>query len=233
MKSRVKDAVHRAGFDLRVHPGKRRAQLLNHHGVDLVLDVGAAHGQTGQELRRYGYRGRIISFEPLAEPFARLHAAAERDHLWDCHRLALSDTDGESAMHVSANSDSSSLLRVSKQSTDVEPASAQVGTQSVRLARLDTIAADLGIGNAQRVYAKFDVQGAEAAALAGAVDTLPAIWGLQLEVSVVELYRGAPTAEELIDLARDAGYRLRGAEGGFLNPATGEQLQNDLVFLRD
>lgn len=40
--------------------------------VDAVFDIGANSGQYSIGLRRAGFRGRIISFEPLSGPFSLL-----------------------------------------------------------------------------------------------------------------------------------------------------------------
>ena len=82
----------------------RRPHLLADEGIDVVLDVGAHDGSWARSLRRSGYDGRIVSFEPLAEP------AGERDPRWEWQMLALGDRDGTAVFHVSANRKSSSLM---------------------------------------------------------------------------------------------------------------------------
>ena len=93
-----------------LHPLARRRRLLERAGVDAVLDVGANIGQFAMELRAdLGWRGRIVSFEPLAAAHAMLAARAAEDGRWDAHPYALGDRDGSARIGVAGNSYSSSL----------------------------------------------------------------------------------------------------------------------------
>src|SRR4051812_12414371 len=76
---------------------------LQARAVDVVLDVGANSGQYAIGLRQSGFQGRIVSFEPLAAPFAALTGNAEKDPLWDCHKYALGDTEGTVSVNVAGN----------------------------------------------------------------------------------------------------------------------------------
>src|SRR5512132_480081 len=69
--------------DLLVHDHLRG--LFERYAIDCVLDVGANVGQYGTELRHAGYRGRLLSFEPVPAPAARRRQAAAGDPEWTVH----------------------------------------------------------------------------------------------------------------------------------------------------
>lgn len=70
-------------------------RILDHHGIDVVLDVGANVGQYAARLRQGGWSGRIVSFEPLPDAHATLEAAAAPDALWEvAPRMALGASTG-------------------------------------------------------------------------------------------------------------------------------------------
>src|SRR5205823_5261370 len=74
--------------------------LLHRLRVNCVIDVGAHCGEYGRQLRGAGYRGQIVSFEPVAASFASLERRSLRDPGRSVHRLALGSAPGRATMHV-------------------------------------------------------------------------------------------------------------------------------------
>src|SRR5664280_832550 len=123
----IKRLARRVGLDVRRYKQSddaRLATLLKHHGIDLVLDIGANVGQYGRLLRSVRYEGAIVSFEPLLAAYQHLQAAAANDPLWIVGpRVAIGDREGDVQMNVSANSVSSSLLAMTDVHYEAEPKS--------------------------------------------------------------------------------------------------------------
>ena len=211
--------LNRLGYELRPRSEEaltaeeaRRGRLLRSRKITVVLDVGASEGLYARQLRQIGFDSRIVSFEPLAEPFAALEEAAAQDELWDCRRLALGSSNGTEEINVAGNSTSSSLLGMAERHLQSAPESTYVGTEQVRVARLDSIWPEL-IAEGDRVY-------------------LNAIDCLQAELSFVPLYREAPSYLEVIDYLGSRGFRLAGLEEGHDDRRTGEMLQANGIFVR-
>lgn len=223
-------ALARRGFEVRRHHAARRQRMLARHGVDLVLDVGAARGGFGSQLRAFGYTGRIVSFEPLADAYADLSRTVAADPAWQAHHLALGAEAGAATINVASNSDSSSLLPMLDAHRAAAPQVGYVDTQEVRLARLDDLAGE-ALATSAAAYLKIDTQGFEREVLAGAPETLEQVVGLQLELSFVPLYGGGMTVDEAVAWAYAQGFHLVGIEQGYAAP-TGEILQVDGVFWR-
>ena len=196
-----------------------------------MLDVGAFAGQYVRELRTHGYRGRVVSFEPLAEARGQLCASAAEDPDWSVLDVALGDVDGISSLNVAGNSYSSSLLEMRSEHRQAAPGSAYVGRQEVRVVALDSVFASYRRPG-DRVYLKVDAQGYEDRVLAGAASSLAAIQGVQLEMSLVTLYEGQMLYREMIQLMDAHGFSLMSLEPGFFDPASGRLLQMDGVFFR-
>jgi FkbM family methyltransferase len=223
----------RRGFDLqayRIPPGDA-GQLLALQGVDLVLDVGAAIGMYGRRIRDADYRGRICSFEPLSGPFRQLERTAASDPLWSCHRLAIGGKVGTAMINVAGNSDSSSLLPMNERHERSAPDSVYIGTEQVTMTTLDAVWDEM-VGSAERPYLKLDVQGFELEALRGADRSLPKLHGIQAELSLVQLYEGAPLWTDVITYLQDRGFHVAQLAPAFSDPKTGEVLQVDGIFTR-
>jgi FkbM family methyltransferase len=235
---KLRDIAQRAGFDVipmhrRSHPLARRMSLLAHHRIDVVLDVGANGGQYGRELRRLGYRGRIVSFEPLAEPYARLEAERRGDSLWESERVAVGPTPGEATLRVAANEGaSSSFLPMLQRHREVAPQAGYVGEERVRVERLDALLAR-HVRPGERTFVKIDTQGFERAVVESAGDAVARVTGFQLELSLVRLYEGGALFHELEQMLRERGFLLMSVEPGISDPKSGQLLQMDGVFFRD
>jgi FkbM family methyltransferase len=198
----------------------------------MVFDVGANIGQYGLSLRKCGFTGRIVSFEAMASTHAKLSKVAANDYDWlvaPC--CALGRTSGESTINVAANSVSSSLLPMRQQHLQASPNSAYVKREVVRVERLDDVASHL-LEQDGRLMLKIDTQGYEEEVLAGAGQTLKAASALQLELSVVPLYEGAPELRRILEICENLGFQLHGLIPGFFNEATGRLLQMDGLFLK-
>src|SRR5664280_807202 len=133
----------RMHIDVTRFPGqheRRRAKMLCSNHVDLVLDVGAAVGSYGESLRDCGYRGRIVSFEPLVLPYHALAKLSRRDDLWVAHNVAVGAKPGRIAVNVAGNSDSSSVFRMLDRHVEAAPYAAFTGeTQVANLVTIDEV----------------------------------------------------------------------------------------------
>lgn len=198
------------------------------HGVDLVMDVGAAGGSYGQQLRDHGYTGRIVSFEPLAASFAALAQATAHDPEWEIHNLALGDVAMTADLNVATNRDSSSLLPMLDSHRAAAPATTMARSETVQVARLDDVVGDL---SGRRPFLKIDTQGYERQVLAGGPHAVEACVGLQLELSFIPLYEGGMLVDEAVTWAYNAGFRLMSVEQGFA-ASDGRILQVDGLFFR-
>lgn len=211
---------------------QRRVALMKRRGINLVLDVGANKGQYGQLLRNLGFRGRIVSFEPLSDAFAELQRVTATDPFWECHNIGLSDGDGTAAINVSANSYSSSFLPVSARSVQIEPGIAYVARQEAQLRRLDGMIDQIARPN-EAIYLKIDTQGYELNVLKGALKALSRVRLIQLETAFFEGYQGQPLIEDIIRFLRELGYRIVAIEPGWEDSKTAEMLETDLIFARE
>jgi FkbM family methyltransferase len=78
---------------------------INRFEVDLILDVGANAGQFALQFRSLGYKGRLVSFEPLSSAHAKLEKTARRDSRWTVHpRCAIGAQNGGVEINIAGNS---------------------------------------------------------------------------------------------------------------------------------
>lgn len=207
-------------------------KLLSCNNIETIMDVGANMGQYAMDLRENGFKGRIISFEPLSGVYEVLKNNSGKDDEWIvADRMAIGNIDGEIEINVSANSESSSVLPMNKSHTNAAPESLYFKKEVVPIRRLDSVAKDFDLkGN---LHLKIDVQGFELDVLKGAVNLLTKAKGLQLELSLVELYEGQVLMEEMLRHVEGLGFALHGLFPVFIDEASGRLLQMDGIFFKD
>lgn len=209
------------------------ARSLNLHEIDLVFDVGANSGIYAASLFAGGYKGRIVSFEPLTQAYRQLSTRSESNPLWQvAERCALGDQDGEVEINISANSESSSILPMLKTCEQAAPTARYFAKEETMIRRLDSVA-DKYLEDAKAPFLKLDVQGFEDRVLQGAQETLPRIKGIQIELSLVPLYEKQKLWRELVDEITARGFELYSLLPGFTDPKTDRLLQMDGIFFRD
>lgn len=206
--------------------------ILAHERVDAVLDVGANIGQYGQMLRREGYAGPILSFEPLAAPRAALAAVASSDRLWSlAPPLALGSAAGEVVIEASAESDMSSVLPQSALLRQVSPSSAVTERITVEAARLDALDGLLD-PDWQRLHLKVDVQGYEPQVIEGALGLIDRLQTIQLELALAPVYEGELSWRVMVDRMENLGFAPALVLPGYFERKLARMLQVDIVFAR-
>jgi FkbM family methyltransferase len=211
--------VRRSGFDLVRYPTAESldghlASLLRRLRIECVVDVGAHHGEYGLLLRRFGYAGRIVSFEPATDSFSALSAVALRDSSWTVHRLALGAAEEERALNVPPRSALASFLPPSDYSLEIFGDEIVARRQErVSVTTLDSLlsAGSLTESSRPRMFLKIDAQGFDGAILQGAEQTLGLVQGLQTEVALKPLYDGVSPYLGQLGWLNDRGFELTGA----------------------
>ena len=228
----VRGTLHKVDLELSRDPYVHRlARTLDTIGVDTVLDVGANVGQYAVMVRRAGYRGRIISCEPLSGAFAQLSGRAGRDPRWTVLHTAVGREPGTTTINVSANSFSSSVRPMTDAHLSNAPGSEYIGTETVPVTTVRALVAKHSV-DPGRALLKIDTQGFEDEVLAGAGDLVDRFAAIQLELSMVELYEGQSLFDDHYSFMREHGYRLHILEPGFAG-RDGRMLQCDGLFVRE
>jgi FkbM family methyltransferase len=235
IKAAFRRSINQLGYDFvqyDVHNHRWRLNnLLTQCGVAVVLDVGANEGNFGRELRELGFRGQIVSFEPLVDAYQRLASAADRDGNWTAVNIGLGDRDEERALHIAANSQSSSFLAMEIAHTGAAPESAFTGKSMATIRRLDGILSEYCLPST-RAFLKVDAQGFEWRVMEGAARVLDRVPLVQLECSLVPLYQDAEVIEGLIGHMRGLGYDPVDLRPTFRHANSYHLMQIDVLFVR-
>lgn len=219
---KIKQILRSRGYDIVRH--KELPEWLQHHQVDIVLDIGANDGRYAREIREAGWQGQIASFEPQPAAFQRLKAAFGNDPQWTGHPIGLGSEDAVMSMHVHEMDVLSSFLN--KLET-------LEGTKNIEVPvkRADHILNEVLKGH-KRPFVKMDTQGFEMEIIKGFGERTKDVIGWQLEMCVEPLYQNQPRMEEIIARMASLGFSLWRVLPGFRDPATLQAFELDGIFFR-
>lgn len=220
LKKMVGNALRRMGYqaipaDLVSNLGLslHLKKLFASQGVDAVWDVGANRGQYYQFLRNgIGFKGTILSFEPLSELNRDLTRKSMQDPNWHVFPFALGEKNEHLAINVMQANDMSSFLSPDCNHTDrFKDSNNPVETEMVEVKCLNDIYEEISTKYAARKsYLKMDTQGFDLNVIKGGAKVISNYVALQTEASVLPLYEGVPDYRESISYLNDIGFELSG-----------------------
>lgn len=237
MKKLLKRLIHNFGYDLHrldlsSRPENQLYKSLQKFDIDFIFDIGANEGQFVSEIRDVGYKGKIVSFEPLSNAHIKITELAQKDSNWSVHeRSAIGNYDGEVDINISGNSVSSSVLPMMDAHALAAQNSTYIGNEKASITRLDSIATQY-LNPTNRVFIKIDTQGFEWQVLNGATETLRNATGVLCELSLVTLYEGQKLWMDMLKRFEDEGFTVWSILRGFTDQRDGRSLQINVIFYR-
>ena len=238
VKKLIKKLFNLVGLEVQRHQplsdaGAQIYQAIRKVKTDIILDIGANTGQFALEIRKKGYNGKIVSFEPLISARKKLIEHASKDANWSVHeQAAIGDHNGFIDINISKNSVSSSILPMLSSHSDAEVNSVYIGSERTPIITLDSVA-DAYLNDSSNCFIKIDTQGYESQVLDGAINTLKKAKGILCELSLVPLYEGQHLWKEIIERFEKEGFVLWSLHKAFTDKRNGRTLQMDAVFLRE
>ena len=216
-----------------VDPTEQLVTSLNHFNINYVIDIGANVGQFSVEILDNGFKGEIISFEPLTSAYSELVKNSKKYNNWTIYpKSAIGNTDGEIEINISNNSVSSSILNISKKHIDASNESRYIGIEKVRIHKLDSLFSKEQLKD-KNIFIKIDTQGFEWQVLEGASNILEDTKGLLCELSFDKLYEGQHLWQEIITKLEQYNFKLWSLQYGLTDKTTGQTLQCDAIFYKN
>jgi FkbM family methyltransferase len=157
-----------------------------------VLDVGAGDGEYGAFPRQNGYRGHIISFEPVSASFVALARRYAPDPKWQVRQWALGSTSTTVAINLTKGLGYSPFLRPIEHVVSTFAPSGVERTKPVEIRGLDAAIDELTAEiERPRVYLKLTTQGWDLDVMREAERGLEHIVALKSELSLQPVHEGA------------------------------------------
>lgn len=209
----VKSSMETAGVSVSWYPPpdsyeRQLQEYFREMQINCVLDVGAYDGRSAAALRASGFKGRIISFEPVPASYQQLQQTMGNDPLWTGQPFGLSSASRKTVINTYARGVFNSLLTLKADAEDAYRLDKlQHGQVEIELRRLDEILHELiSKVDSPKVFVKIDTQGHDVDVIRGATGCLSKIMGFQSELAAVQIYEGMPSMAESLEFYKSCGF---------------------------
>lgn len=206
------------------------ARQLVLQNCDYIIDIGANNGQWIADVRRRGYKGYALCIEPLEKNYTKLkNSKFLNTTTLNC---AIGNFNGYIYINNASNDGlSSSILELDKYHKDAAPDIKFISKEKVKICKLSKI---LESNTNKKIFIKIDTQGYEFEVLKSINKTnFGNIYAFEIEVNLVSTYKNLKLIEDIIRFLRSKGFKPLRIENGFGMPNFGQQLQVDILFVKD
>lgn len=210
------------------------ASIAAERKIDLIFDIGANLGQFRSQIRSQGFKGKIISFEPLTGAHKILKKISKSDDLWTIHpRTAIGSFVGQIDINISKNLYSSSILQITEKHLSADKNAVYFKTEKSNITTLNDIYSNLK--NESNFLIKIDTQGYEWEVIEGASEVLSTDFckGIICELSLDELYKGQKLWIEIVAFLEQKNFKLWTIFPAFSDRKNNKLLQLDALFLKN
>lgn len=199
---------------------------------DFIVDVGSNDGQWMAEVRKNGYLGRALCIEPLVRNYNKLQSSKLGNTIFlNC---AVGNRNGHLIINVASNNGlSSSVLELDDFHKNGAPEIEYIRKEKVECKKLSQILF-VHKKNYKNIFIKIDTQGYEFEILKSlSKKNFETIYAFEVEVNLVSTYKGTHLIEDIIKFLRIKGFKPLRIESGFGMPNFGQQLQVDILFVKN
>jgi FkbM family methyltransferase len=242
MKQEIQKLAHKLGYHIskigrpspQAGPFVEMTRLCADIAEPTIFDVGAHHGQTAKEFRKYFPTSRIYSFEPFPESFEILMHNTSVDRGIRVFNYGLTDKAGVFPFHSNLSSATNSLLPADEMGSKTW-GEGILETQGIVHAHFNTVDAVIAEQDIQSIdILKMDVQGVEHRVLKGALGACrnSLIGVVYSEIIIQPTYTSQKRLDEMLKVFHDAGFELHNVYN-LSNSTDGKLRQFDAIFTSD
>ena len=197
---------------------------------NFIVDIGANNGQWISSVRKRGYKGPALCIEPVKNSFVLLKSKELfNTEILNC---AVGNFNGYTTINIASNAGlSSSILDLDSYHKKAAPKIEFILKEKVKILKLSKI---LQKYKYKKIFVKIDAQGYEHEVLKSIKKSdFQDIYAFEIETNLVSTYKNTVLFEDVVKFLRVKGFKPLRIENGFGMPNFGQQLQVDILFVKN